>query len=253
MARTSKKASNDGKKRAAQLAADELRLKEAIVAVAESGLTAIGRPCFSVRAAAKHYNVPHTTLQARYNGRLTRAESHADQQKLSPPQESVLKDWVKVMGKRGVPLSMTAVAEYAASIIGKDVPVSWARAFRQRHPGLKGRWTTGLESCRARCLNRALISEYFDVLEELQLKYNFPPENIYNMDEKGIQMGVGARNMVLVDRDQRTVYHVEDGNRELVTVIETTSPVGGPLRPCVIYKGKTRDLEWGRKNPCHAR
>jgi hypothetical protein len=141
---------------------------------------------------------------------------------------------------------MTAVAEYAASIIGEDVPVSWARAFRQRHPGLKGRWTTGLESCRARCLNWALISEYFDVLEELQLKYNFPPENIYNMDEKGIRMGVGARNMVLVDRDQCTVYHVEDGNRELVTVIETTSPVGGPLRPCVIYEGKTQ-LGMGQK------
>ncbi|KAJ6504545.1 hypothetical protein DFH09DRAFT_837003, partial [Mycena vulgaris] len=62
-----------------------------------------------------------------------------------------------------------------------------------------------LESCRARCLNRALVSEYFDILEEVQLEYNFLPENIYNMDEKGIQMGVGVRQMVLVDRDQKTV------------------------------------------------
>ncbi|KAJ7431088.1 hypothetical protein B0H11DRAFT_1762694, partial [Mycena galericulata] len=63
-----------------------------------------------------------------------------------------------------------------------------------------------LESCRARCLNRALVSEYFDILEELIKQYNIVPENIYNMDEKGIQLGVGARTMVLVDRDQRTVY-----------------------------------------------
>ncbi|KAJ7025012.1 hypothetical protein C8F04DRAFT_934348, partial [Mycena alexandri] len=115
----------------------------------------------SLQAAAKHHNVPRSTLQARYNGHLTRAESHATQQKLSPPQEVVLKKWIGVMAKRGVPLTLTAVAEYASSILGEDVPVSWARAFRTRHPGLKARWTTGLESCRARCLNRALVSEYF--------------------------------------------------------------------------------------------
>ncbi|KAJ7031848.1 DDE superfamily endonuclease-domain-containing protein [Mycena alexandri] len=222
----------------AELAADKIHLKEAVKAVTQSGLTNAGHPKFSLRAAAKHYDVPRSTLQARYNGRLT--------------GELVLKKWIGVMAKRGVPLTLTAVAEYASSILGEDVPVSWARAFRARHPGLKACWTTGLESCCARCLNRALVLEYFDILEELQLEYNFPPENIYNMDEKGIQMGVGVRQMVLVDRDQKTVYHVEDGNRELVTVIETTCADGTTLPPSVIYKGKTRDLEWGRNNPCEA-
>jgi hypothetical protein len=146
-----------------------------------------------------------------------------------------------------------AIAEYASHIVGSDVPVAWAQRFRQRHPDLKARWTTGLESCRARCLNRALVSEYFDILESLLEEYNIPPENIYNMDEKGIQLGVGRREMVLVDRDMKTVYHVEDGNRELVTIIETICADGTALHPSVIYKGKTRDLEWGRNNPCHAR
>ena len=161
-------------------------------------------------------------------------------------------EWVKVMGIRGVPLSMSAVAEYASAIDGSDVSVVWARKFRKRHPGLKASWTTSLESCRARCLNRALISEYFDILEQLITDYDIPPENIYNMDEKGIQLGIGGRTKVLVDRDQRSVYHVEDGNRELVTIIETTCADGTVLRPSVIFKGKTRDLEWGRNNPCNA-
>jgi hypothetical protein len=79
------------------------------------------------------------------------------------------------------------------------------------------------------------------------------PQNIYNMDEKGIQMGVGKRSLVLVDRDQKLVQQLEDGDRELVTVIEAVSADGFALLPSVIFKGKRRDLAWGRVNPCNAR
>ncbi|KAJ7745125.1 hypothetical protein B0H16DRAFT_1208277, partial [Mycena metata] len=70
----------------------------------------------SLRAAAKHHDVPPTTLTGRYQGKTTRKESHEDQQKLTPAQELILVEWIKVMGVRGVPLSMTAVAEYASAI-----------------------------------------------------------------------------------------------------------------------------------------
>jgi hypothetical protein len=118
---------------------------------------------------------------------------------------------------------------------------------------LKARWTTGLESCRAKSLNRAQVSEFFNILKELVTEYGILPENTYNMDEKGIQLGVGKRTLVLVDRDQKTVQQVEDGSRELVTVIETVCADGTALRPCVIFKAKRRDLEWGRNNLCDAR
>lgn len=132
--------------------------------------------------------------------------------------------------------------------------VNWSRSFRRRHPDLKARWTTGLEACRAQCLNRGLIAEYYDILEELLATYKIEPHNIYNMDEKGIQLGIGGRTMVLVDRDQKgAVYHIEDGNRELVTIIETICADGSSLHPSVIFKGKTRDLEWSRNNPAEAR
>ncbi|KAJ7494965.1 hypothetical protein FB451DRAFT_965044, partial [Mycena latifolia] len=58
-----------------------------------------------------------------------------------------------------------------------------------------------LESFRADCLNWARVSEYFDILEDLLLEYGILPEN---MDERGIQLGVGALSLVLVDRYQRT-------------------------------------------------
>ncbi|PBK92336.1 hypothetical protein ARMGADRAFT_856322, partial [Armillaria gallica] len=71
----------------------------------------------SLRAAAKQYNVSYSTLTARWNGWKTRTESHAEQQKLTRPQEKVLTDWIKVLGKRGIPLSLEMVAERASHIV----------------------------------------------------------------------------------------------------------------------------------------
>jgi hypothetical protein len=73
------------------------------------------------------------------------------------------------------------------------------------------------------------------------------------MDEKGIQLGIGQKVKAFVDHDQKDVYSVEDGNRELVAVIEAISAAGSCLHLSVIYQGKCHDLEWGRNNPCNAR
>ncbi|KAG2739241.1 hypothetical protein P692DRAFT_201677417, partial [Suillus brevipes Sb2] len=62
-----------------------------------------------------------------------------------------------------------------------------------------------LECCRAKALNRPQVTEYFNILVELITKYNIIPSNIYNMDEKGVQLGIGKRTLVLVDRDQKTI------------------------------------------------
>jgi hypothetical protein len=42
----------------------------------------------------------------------------------------------------------------------------------------------------------------------------------------------------MIDRDQQTVYLIEDGNRELVTVIETICADESVLRPSVIFQGQ---------------
>ena len=73
------------------------------------------------------------------------------------------------------------------------------------------------------------------------------------MDEKGIQLGIGARVTAMIDWDQKIVYSIEDGNRELVTVIECICADGTILHPSMIFQGLRRNAEWGRDNPCNAR
>ncbi|KAF8220484.1 hypothetical protein L208DRAFT_1062861, partial [Tricholoma matsutake] len=62
------------------------------------------------------YDVQKMTLTARFNGHHTRSEAHAAQQKLTPPQEEILKEWIKVLRKRGVPLDLSAVGNCASII-----------------------------------------------------------------------------------------------------------------------------------------
>lgn len=57
----------------------------------------------------------------------------------------------------------------------------------------------------------------------------------------------------MVDWDQSTVYQVEDGDRELVTIIECVCADGTAIRPSAVFKGQCRNLEWGRNNTCGAR
>ena len=157
------------------------------------------------------------------------------------------------MGRRGIPLTATAITDYVADIAGCAVGESWVRCFKAHHPELKVKWSSMLEKCCAASLNPALVNEFYDLLEDTIKGYNIPPENIYNMDKKGIQLGIGQKVKAFIDRDQKDVYSIQDGNRELVTAIETVSADGSSLQPSVIFQGKRYDLEWGQNNPCNAR
>ena len=71
-----------------------------------------------------------------------------------------------------------------------------------------------------------MVQEFYDLLDETVKEFNISSENIYNMDEKGIQMGIGRCIAVLVDQYQKDIYQVENGNCQLVTIIGTVSADG---------------------------
>ena len=87
----------------------------------------------------------------------------------------------------------------------------------------------------------AAVADFYEMLGDFTKEYNIPEENIYNMDEKGVQLGVGGRVLALVDRDQKSVKHVEDGNEELVTIIECVAADGSLIRPSVVFKRVRRN------------
>jgi hypothetical protein len=134
-------------------------------------------------------------------------------------------------------MTYTTVAQYAGEIADTSVSKTWPKRFLHRHPDLKVKMTVALEKACAKALNKSAVKGFYDMLENIIETYNILPGNIYNMDEKGIQLGIGARVAALVDHDQKLVYSIEDGNRELVTVIEAVGADGSTIHPSMIFQG----------------
>jgi len=232
-------------------AGQENRLLAAMERIDALGFRQSGNPIYSYRQAATDFTVPKSTLTARHkHHRKTRKKAHEFRQHLTAAMEDQLVETIKIQGHRGLTLDKEDIKLYAEAICGYPVGDTWYDHFRKRHlDELKTRWTRNFEASRARSLNETNTSSFFSLLEETVKEFQIDDDDIYNMDEKGIQLGITGRVQTLVDRNQQSVNRVEDGNRELVTIIETVCADGTALRPCVVFKGTRRNLEWGRDNP----
>ncbi|KAF8234781.1 DDE-domain-containing protein [Tricholoma matsutake] len=231
---------------------DQIQL--AINAITQAEYKANGDQQLSTQKAADTYLVPHTTLCSHMKGLHTHAEAHVEQQNLSTAEEEVLVKWAKVQGHWGIPLTYSTLTKYASEISGKLIGESWPKQFLAKHPDLKVKATMSLEKCQAKTLNQTAVDGFYDVLEAVVEEFHIKQEHMWNMDKKGVQLGIGAKVAVIIDSDQATVYSVEDGNHELVTIIEAVCADGTSLIPLVIFQGARQNLEWGRpeNNPSSA-
>ena len=97
---------------------------------------------------------------------------------------------------------------------------------------------SGLDPKHAKNFNCAIVGDYFTKHKQLEEKYNgIPPENQWNMDEKGVQMGGGCKNdgcKFFFMRHRKQRYRIKSDNLELVTIIEGISAAGALLPPAFI-------------------
>ena len=75
-------------------------------------------------------------------------------------------------------------------------------------------------------------------------EYCIKLENQWNVDEKGVQLGIRVKVAAIIDWDQATVYSVEYRNRELVMIIEAVCTDGRAVSPLVIFQKTQCNPEW---------
>ena len=205
------------------------------------------------------FQIPLSTLTDRAKGRhRSWRDVSAKRQLLSPEQEAALVDWCILRGSMGEPWSAAELCNEATAISGKEVGNQWHRSFEKRHPEIQSAKTSKLNPKRAKHFNETIIGEYFDLWEELDAKYGgIPPEHIYNMDEKGIQMGGGRKKSskkFYFLKSQKHRYRIRSDNLELVTILECISASGEVVPPAFcLQNGAAPDLrdelcddEWSR-------
>ncbi|KZZ95587.1 DDE superfamily endonuclease, CENP-B-like protein [Ascosphaera apis ARSEF 7405] len=205
----------------------------------------------SIAKAALAFNVNRTTLSRRYKGQtLCHEESHQHLQRLSPPQEKYLTDWIIDLDRRGLPPSYLRVKEMAKRILhesgdDEDLGANWIRGYRKRNPSITSLLGVRLDHKRVDGTQYDIMKTFYDRFHEIQARYKVKPQNIWNVDETGLHAGRGSNGRVLGEnRGKKRTFKRDPEVREWVTVIECINAVGGRIRPFVIFKGQEIQNTW---------
>ncbi|KIJ52933.1 hypothetical protein M422DRAFT_94762, partial [Sphaerobolus stellatus SS14] len=133
------------------------------------------------------------------------------------------------------------------TMVGRVPGDDWVREFLASQPKIVTCAGRGLDPKRAQAFNRQTVYKYFDELEETMLKYKIPIENVYNFDEKGVQLGGGRKNcscQYIFAKGDMNHYVMKSDNLQLVTILEAASADGVMVPPGIVLP-KGEMPHWG--------
>ena len=201
-----------------------------------------------LQRVAKRWGIPRGTLQKRWHGTRPRSIAFEAYQRLSQEQERALARWISAQNDLGCPPTHAQLRGLAQRVLHqandhRPLGVNWVQGFLARNSDISSRRGTKLESSRFNGANTETIQGFFDLLEQ-PIVSAIRPENRYNMDETGLQEGLGYNGIVLGKKSRKRSLIKHPTSRTWTTILECISATGRYLRPLVIFKGKTVQHQW---------
>lgn len=195
----------------------------------------------SISAAAKAFGLSRVTLCHRWHGRhQDRQTAHKSERLLSKEQENALIALALHLSAIAQPLSRRTLGPYVESLCGTYPSQSWIDRFIYNDTRLVNKSPSRIDPKRAQCFNQATVEEHFALLAKVMHDKGIPLRNLFNMDEKGIQLGGGRKQhgtKFICGYEQRTNVKLRSSNLELVTVFECISADGTSIRSSFILSG----------------
>ncbi|KAI1001284.1 hypothetical protein K3495_g6918 [Podosphaera aphanis] len=206
-------------------------------------------PNLSEKAVAADYNIPRSTLRNRRAGGTSRAISKQPTQRLFPEQEKFLADWILEMGAQGFPPSHARTREMACQITrlnGDTDPLGkeWVCKFIKRNPRISSVFGKRFESSRINGTSQSALEAFYSLFKEVEVRHNIKAEDMWNMDEQGLGLGICSNNMVVASSQVRIASVKSPENRKWVSTLEAISATGKIIKPLVIFKGENPQLSW---------
>ena len=195
-----------------------------------------------------HFQVPRQTLNNRINGRPHRRTAHEAQQLLSSPQEKVLHDWIEYQALIAKPLDRRGIESLAFEMCGKLPSKKWIKGYERRN-NVHASKPAGLDPKQAQNFNPTNVQHFYRLLGGIyETHTTIPPQHIWNMDEKGLQLRGGQKRSSKFYHTEAikksSFYQIHADSLELVTVIECISPSGLSVPPMfVLVKGSIPNLD----------
>lgn len=205
----------------------------------------------SVKLAVKRHGVPRGTLRDRLNGAQPHRLAHFDQLRLSADQEEHLKQWIlrqEALGYAPTHGQVRAIANGVLKRQGDDRPLGkkWSSHFVKRHPEVKTKLGRRTDWERMNAATPENIRHLFSLYETVTW---IPPRRRYNADEGGIMEGQGINGLVIGSSQEKpNAVPVKTINaRTWTSIIECISALGVALDPLVIFKAKSIQEQWFKK------
>lgn len=226
---------------------DKNKIEEALEKIVEDN--------WSIRRAAREYNIPYGTLYNRFNGQHVRQVGHPTI--FTENEEKAFIKAAATCGEWGYPLSkadLQWLAKNYADSKGRIIPhtinnkpgIEWVDSILKRHRGeITCRVAANIKRSRA-AVSPETIQSYFANLE--RTIENVPPTNLFNYDETNVGDDPG-KSKKLFKRGTKYPEQVCNFTKSATTIMVCVSASGVLLPPYIIYRAEKMWNTWTKDGP----
>jgi hypothetical protein len=203
---------------------------------------------------AREFAVPVDRLRRRWKGQKSLFTRQPNGRKLNPAQELALCEYINYFDTVGLSINRAQIGIAANSILEEahsdktteppQIGEHWLARFLQRHPEFYRRRRRAIDIERATALDKSVVERWFDDYQRVVTEHGILPEDIYNFDETGFQIGVGQDQYIITREPRKKLFNGSITNRESVTVLEAVSADGFTCPPLIILSGRQALLRW---------
>lgn len=219
-------------------------------------VNAVRRKTMGYLAAAKHYNVPRSTLFRYCNNDKEvdniKKETLGRKPVLTRELESKLVEYILLMEKKFFGLTRRDLCSIAFqlarqnnlpnpfSLLHQSAGKNWMKRFLRRHKEqISLRRPTGTSTQRAAGFNKESVDEFFGLLETIFEEKKYTASQIFNVDECGICIVQSKCPQVLALKGKRQIGSLTSAERgSLITVVMCMSAEGNFVPPLIIFPRK---------------
>ena len=199
----------------------------------------------AIRAAARNFGVPESTLRDKLNGRKTLNATEGRPTVLTTEQEKMIACHCIYMASVGYGYAGWQVVNCANNMLGelgveRQTPLTrrWLYTFLKRHLRIRMAKPSKMEASRRHALNTDNLKAYFQKFEELCVESPWiqtQPQRVWNVDETGVSTQHSPPK-VLCEKGSK-VHSIISPQSHNTTVIACGNAFGNRLPPYIIWKG----------------
>lgn len=206
----------------------------------------------SIRRASVQFGIKFSTLQRHVKNDSKKKVLGRYKPVFSTVEELEFVEYLKDLDNRFYGLTRRDLCELAYQYAEKNriahpfkngmAGEQWYQNFMRRHPELKLRQPEPTSIARARGFNRPQVEVFFRNLKSVLDKHRINLDNIYNVDETGIQTSAKKPPRVISLVGKKQVGSISSAERgTLITALCCCSATGKYIPPALVFPRKKKN------------